>query len=196
MNMDWLKELQSVDFNDPSSWPLIFKAILAGIGCLLIMIAGYYLIISDQNLELERVRAEEARLKETFLEKKALALNLDAYKLQMQEAEETFGVLLKQLPNETEVPDLLIDITQAGLARGLNFERFKPEKVINRDFYAEMPVNIVVTGTYHQIGEFISDIAALPRIVSVDTFDLNSGAGDGGILRMEAVTKTYHYLEE
>ena len=196
LNMDWAKDLQNVDFNDPSSWPLIFKGIMAGIGCLLIMVAGYYLIISDQNLELERVRAEEARLKETFLQKKALAINLDAYKLQMQEAEETFGVLLKQLPNETEVPDLLIDITQAGLARGLKFDRFKPEKVINRDFYAEMPVNIVVTGTYHQIGEFISDIAALPRIVSVDTFDLASGAGDEGILRMEAVTKTYHYLEE
>jgi type IV pilus assembly protein PilO len=114
----------------------------------------------------------------------------------MAEAEETFGVLLKQLPNQTEVPDLLIDITQAGLARGLEFDRFEPQDVVNQDFYAEMPVSIIVTGTYHQIGEFVSDIAALPRIVSVDTFRLSRGDADSGELRMEAVTKTYHYLEE
>ncbi len=195
-NTDWVKELQSVDFNDPSSWPVSFKGILTFALCIVILIAGYYFIIKDQGVELEQAKVEEQKLKDTFLEKKALAINLEAYKLQMAVAEETFGVLLKQLPNQTEVPDLLIDITQAGLARGLKFDRFEPQNVVNQDFYAEMPVSIIVTGSYHQIGEFVSDIAALPRIVSVDTFRLSRGNPDSGELRMEAVTKTYHYLEE
>ena len=197
INMGWLNELKNLDINDPSSWSIGFKAIVAFVVSILILAAGYYLIIKDQRLDLERARAEEQKLKGTFLDKKALAVNLESYKLQMVEAEETFGVLLKQLPNQTEVPELLIDITQAGLARGLKFDRFKPEEVITHDYYAEMPVGITVTGTYHQIAEFVSDIAALPRIiVLVDTFKLTRGDPDSGVLRMVAVTKTYHYLEE
>jgi type IV pilus assembly protein PilO len=139
-------------------------------------------------------------LKNTYLEKKALAINLDAYKAQMIEAEETFGVLLKQLPNESEIPDLLIDMTQAGLSRGLQFEQIKPGALIEKEFYAEKMVNIRANGDYHQLAEFISDIAALPRIINVDNFKLgfgrNNSVNDDGKLKLSAVTKTYHYLED
>ncbi len=196
IDFSWVQELQEVDINDPSSWSYSVRVVVAVVVSILIVIAGYYFVIVDQRVELDRVSAAELTLKEDFLVKKALAINLEAYKVQMAEAEQTFEVLFQQLPNRTEVPDLLIDITQAGLARGLKFDRFKPEEVVDRGFYAEMPVSIVVTGSYHQIGEFVSDIAALPRIVSVDTFKLTRSDAGSGELRMEAVTKTYHYLEE
>ncbi len=167
---------------------------MAGVVCALIMVAGYWFVIKDQRATLESEQRQEPVLKDDFMEKKALAINLDAYKQQMIEAEETFGVLLMQLPNRTEVPDLLIDITQAGLARGLQFERFKPGAIVNRDFYAEMPVSVSVTGNYHQIGEFVSEIAALPRIVNLENFTVVPGRE--GMLRLDATTKTYHYLEE
>ena len=167
---------------------------MAGFACGLIFVAGYWFVIKDQRAVLESEQRQEVVLKADFMEKKALAINLDAYKQQMVEAEETFGVLLMQLPNRTEVPDLLIDITQAGLARGLQFERFKPGAIVNRDFYAEMPVSVSVTGNYHQIGEFISEVAALPRIVNIEDFQVAPGAD--GKLRLTATTKTYHYLEE
>ena len=145
---------------------------------------------------LDVVEKKEQQLKDTFLEKKALAINLDAYKDQMVEAEETFGVLLKQLPNESEIPDLLIDMTQVGLARGLQFEQIKPGVTIEKDFYAEKLVNIKANGSYHQIANFISDIAALPRIINVANFQLVRESDDSSNLSLEAVTKTYHYLED
>jgi len=163
--------------------------------CIVIVVAGYYLIIKKQQEELEVVARKEPQLKSTFLEKKALAINLDAYKQQMIEAEETFGVLLKQLPNESEIPDLLIDMTQVGLSRGLQFEQIRPGNTIEKDFYAEKLVNIRANGEYHQIASFISDIAALPRIINVDNFSLTRRGG-GTNLTLRAVTKTYHYLED
>ena len=189
-----LEELNNIDITDIGGWPFGFKIIMAGFACGLIFVAGYWFVIKDQRAVLESEQRQEEVLKADFMEKKALAINLDAYKQQMVEAEETFGVLLMQLPNRTEVPDLLIDITQAGLARGLQFERFKPGAIVNRDFYAEMPVSVSVTGNYHQIGEFISEVAALPRIVNIENFQVAPGAD--GKLRLTATTKTYHYLEE
>lgn len=191
--MAFIDDLQNIDFEDIQSWPRDVKIFMAGILAVLIIALGYYFIIKDQQEQLKKVTAQEKTLRDTFLEKKALAINLDEYKKQMVEAEETFGVLLKQLPNKTEVPDLLIDITQAGLSRGLQFEQFKPAAVENKDFYSEMPVNITANGTFHQIAEFVSDVAALPRIVNIDNFKIER-TGDGA-LRMRAVTKTYHYQE-
>jgi len=161
----------------------------------LIIILGYYLIIKDKIADLASVERVEPQLKNTYLEKKALAINLDAYKAQMIEAEETFGVLLKQLPNESEIPDLLIDMTQVGLSRGLQFEQIKPGNTIEKDFYAEKLVNIRANGEYFQIASFISDIAALPRIINVANFKLSRKANSNN-LSLQAVTKTYHYLED
>ena len=129
------------------------------------------------------------------MNKKGLAINLPAYKQQMEEMEQTFGSLLRQLPNTTEVPDLLVDITQAGLGRGLEFALFRPEKEQPRDFYAEMPISVEVRGTYHELAQFVSDVAALPRIVTFGDINITSG-GKGSKLAMSAKAKTYRYLED
>jgi len=164
--------------------------------CVVIIAAGFHFIIQDQRKVLASEERKEPGLKDVFLEKKALAINLDAYKDQMVEAEETFGVLLKQLPNESEIPDLLIDMTQVGISRGLQFERIKPGNTINQDFYAEKNVEITANGTYHQIAGFVSDVAALPRIINVDNFSVRRVSDDSENLRFIATTKTYHYLED
>ena len=193
--MGLFEELSNLDVNDIGSWTRRVKLFMAALLCIGILILGYNFIIKDQILALENVQKKEPQLKNTFLEKKALAINLDAYKQQMIEAEETFGVLLKQLPNESEIPDLLIDMTQVGLSRGLQFEQIKPGNTIEKDFYAEKLVNIRANGEYFQIASFISDIAALPRIINVSNFSLKR-TGDSQNLSLNAVTKTYHYLED
>jgi len=190
-----IEELKSLDINDIGSWTRRVKLFMAGVLSILIIVAGYHFIIKDKRAELERVENQEPGLKDEFLEKKALAINLDAYKQQMVEAEETFEVLRRQLPNESEIPDLLIDMTQVGLSRGLQFEQIKPGNTVERDFYAEKLVNIRVNGDYYQIASFISDVASLPRIINVDNFTLSRQA-DTQNLTLQAVTKTYHYLDE
>jgi type IV pilus assembly protein PilO len=129
------------------------------------------------------------------MNKKALAVNLPAYKEQMEEMEQTFGSLLRQLPNTTEVPDLLVDITQAGLGRGLEFTLFRPEKELPKDFYAEMPISVEVRGSYHELAQFVSDVAALPRIVTFGDISITSASKDNK-LTMSAKAKTYRYMEE
>ena len=194
--MTLIEELGSLDVNDIGSWSRRVKLFIAGLACLGIVAAGYSMVIKPKNAELETVKRTEETLREEFLEKKALAINLDAYKAQMVEAEETFGLLLKQLPNESEVPDLLVDMTQVGLSRGLQFEQFKLGDTIAKDFYAEKLVNIRASGTYHQVAAFVSDIAALPRIINVANFKIDRGGREDSTVTFDAVTKTYHYLEE
>lgn len=187
-------DLRNIDPNDIASWPRSVKIAAGVLICLLILAAGYWFIIKDQLAELEKAERVEVTLREEFSRKKALAVNLEAYKQQMVEMQERFGVMLRQLPNKTEVPELLIDITQTGLGRGLQFELFQPRNKRVADFYAELPVNIKVKGTYHQLGQFVSDVAALPRIVTID--DLVLSRSNGNILTMSAVAKTYHYLDQ
>lgn len=189
-----LDDLRSIDLNDIASWPRSVKIAAAVLVCIVILAAGYWFIIKDQIAELEQAERQELALKDEFREKKALAINLDAYKRQMDEMQERFGVMLRQLPNRTEVPELLIDITQTGLGRGLRFDLFQPRNKRVADFYAELPINIRVRGTYHELGGFVSDVAALPRIVTIDDLAL-SPAGDN-TLTMSAVAKTYHYLDD
>lgn len=189
-----MDDLRSVDLNDIPSWPRSVKIAAAVLIALIILGVGYWFIIKDQLAELEKTERAELALREEFSEKKALAVNLEAYKQQMVEMQERFGVLLRQLPNKTEVPELLIDITQTGLGRGLQFDLFQPRNKRVADFYAELPINIRVRGTYHQLGEFVSDVAALPRIVTIDDLVLSPSGGDK--LTMSAVAKTYHYLDE
>jgi type IV pilus assembly protein PilO len=189
-----LDDLRSVDLNDVSSWPRSVKIAAAVLICIAILAAGYWFIVKDQLAELEKAERQEVALRDEFSRKKALAINLEAYKQQMVEMQERFGVMLRQLPNRTEVPELLIDITQTGLGRGLQFDLFQPRNKRVADFYAELPVNIRVRGTYHQLGEFVSDVAALPRIVTIDDLVLSPSGSE--VLTMSAVAKTYHYLDE
>ena len=194
--MSLIEELNGLDINDIGSWTRRVKILMAGLLCIVIIGAGFHFIIQEQRKVLASEQGKEPGLKNTYLEKKALAINLDAYKVQMVEAEETFGVLLKQLPNESEIPDLLIDMTQVGLSRGLQFERIKPGVNIDKDFYAEKNVNIIANGTYHQIAGFVSDVAALPRIINVSDFSVERVSDTSENLRFSATTKTYHYLED
>jgi len=193
--MGILEELQNLDINDIGSWSRRVSLIIATLVAVGLVVAGYHFIIKKQISTLESVEKKEPGLKTVFLDKKALAINLEAYKRQMVEAEETFGVLLKQLPNQSEIPDLLIDMTQVGLSRGLQFQQIRPGNVVQKDFYAEKLVNVKATGTYHQVAGFVSDIAALQRIINVDNFTLSRNQ-DTDELTLNAVTKTYHYLDE
>lgn len=189
-----LDDLRSIDLQDIAGWPRSVKVFAAVLVCVLILAAGYWFIVKDQIAELDKAERQELALKDEFMGKKALAINLEAYKQQMVEMQERFGVMLRQLPNKTEVPELLIDITQTGLGRGLQFQLFQPKNKRVADFYAELPINIRVSGTYHQLGEFVSDVAALPRIVTIDDLVLSPSRGE--ILTMSAIAKTYHYLDE
>ena len=191
MNLDVIK---NIDINNPSTWPLAVKIAGIVLASGLILLAGYMLFLQDQYEQYQRKEAEEITLKDTFLNKKAMAINLPAYKQQMEEMQQTFGVLLRQLPNTTEVPNLLVDITQAGLGRGLDFVLFKPEKERPVEFYAELPISIKVVGTYHELGGFISDVAALPRIVTFGDINISTEAKTGK-LTVSAQAKTYRYLE-
>lgn len=192
--MGLMEELSSLDINDIGSWTRRVKLLMSGLLCIVILGLGYNFIIKEQNVKLAAEKSKEPGLKQNFLDKKALAINLDAYKAQMVEAEETFSLLKKQLPNESEIPDLLIDMTQVGLSRGLQFEQIKPGLTIAKDFYAEKNVNIIANGTYNQIAGFVSDVAALPRIINVSNFALSQRTD--GLLSFTATTKTYHYLED
>lgn len=189
-----LDDLKSINANDPSSWPLPVKIAAIAVVCLLILGGGYWFVIQGEIEQYDADQAKEAQLRETYLNKKALAINLPAYKQQMEEMEQTFGSLLRQLPNSTEVPDLLVDITQAGLGRGLEFVLFRPEKEQPRDFYAELPISLQVTGTYHELALFVSDAAALPRIVTFGDINITGGS-KGNRLTMSAQARTYRYIE-
>lgn len=196
--MSFLDDLRNINPNDPSSWPLPIKIGGIGVTSVLILVAGFWFLIQGGLDEYAAGQKKEEGLRETFLSKKALAVNLPAYKQQMEDMRRTFGSLLRQLPNTTEVPDLLVDITQAGLGRGLEFVLFRPEKESPKDFYAELPISIEIRGSYHDLAQFISDVAALPRIVTVGDISVSapSGAAKGNVLSMSARARTYRYLDD
>jgi type IV pilus assembly protein PilO len=190
-----LDDLKNIDVNNLSSWPVPIKITGILLVCGVILFAGFWFLIQGEWEEYGAAQKTEEGLRETYLNKKALAVNLPAYREQMEEMEQTFGSLLRQLPNTTEVPDLLVDITQAGLGRGLEFTLFRPEKEQPKDFYAEMPISIQVHGSYHELAQFVSDVAALPRIVTFGDIIITS-VGKDKKLTMSAKAKTYRYLEE
>jgi len=190
-----LDELRKLNPKDVASWPLLPK--LLALGCVFVLIvgAGYWFVWQHQLDELEAAKKNEEELRTTFLEKKKKAINLEAYRKQLADIEQSFGALLKQLPNKSEMDALLTDINQAGLGRGLQFELFRPAAQESMsDFYAELPITLKVSGNYHDMGSFASDVAQLPRIVTLN--DLNVSAGKDGVLTMDAVAKTYRYLDE
>ncbi|HEC13703.1 MAG TPA: pilus assembly protein PilO [Acidiferrobacteraceae bacterium] len=186
-------DLKNLDINDIASWPIPIKIIGTVIVSALILALGYWFFIQDQLDTLDKAERKEQALRANFLTKKALAINLPAYRKQMADMEEDFGVMLRQLPNKTEIPELLIDITQAGLSRGLKFELVKPGTKIYSDFYATLPIDLNVVGTYHELGQFVSDLAALPRIVSLGNIDITPVKNK---LSMKTIALTYHYLDE
>ena len=190
-------DLNNLDFSNIGSWPVAVKGVLIAIVAVGVLALGYFVDIQAQQENLERITNEEKRLKEDFEFKQAKAANLDAYKAQMVEMEDSFGAMIRQLPSKTEVEDLLIDISQTGLASGIEFQLFKPLAEKHIEFYAELPITLKMTGTYHQFGEFVSGIAALPRIVTLENISITGGKGKKkGNLTMDVTAKTYRYLDE
>jgi type IV pilus assembly protein PilO len=191
MNLD---DIRRLNLRDAGNWPWSVKGAALAIVFVAIVVLGWALAWRDQWDALDAARDEESKLRSEFTAKKLQAINLALYVDQKREIEESFGMLLKQLPNKSEMDALLIDINQAGLGRGLQFELFKPAaQETFSDFYAELPINLKLTGNYHDIGAFASDIAQLPRIVTLNDILITTGKDS---LVMEAVAKTYRYLDE
>ena len=180
--------------NDPGAWPLIPKlTMLVGLFVAL-LVAGWWFLWSDQLAELEGKQKEEETLKQQYLDKKRQAVNLDLYIEQLAEIDRSFGALLKQLPNKSEIEALLIEVNQAGLGRGLQFDLFRPGAEQVKDFYAELPIAVKINGGYHDFGAFAADIAKLPRIVTLTNISIVPGKD--GVLALDATTKTFRYLDE
>src|SRR5574343_93373 len=187
-------EFRYLNPNDPGAWPLIPKVVILAGWFLAVLIAGWWFVWSDQLTELETKEQEEQTLRQQYLEKKRQAINLDLYTQQLADIDRSFGALLKQLPNKSEIESLLIEINQAGLGRGLQFELFRPGNEEFKDFYAELPIAVRINGTYHDIGAFAADIAKLPRIVTLN--NIASLPGKDGVLSLDAAIKTFRDLDE
>jgi len=189
------EEFQRTNWKDPGTWHaapkiLVLLAILAGIP-----LGGYFAINQGQLEELEQGQQKEVKLKDEYVNKKKQAINLDLHRQQLREIDTQFGALLKQLPNKSQMDALLVDINQAGLGRGLQFELFRPAATkMRRDFYAELPITVKVTGNYHDMGAFASDVGQLSRIVTLN--DVSIVAGNDGNLTMDAVARTFRYLDD
>lgn len=180
--------------NDPGAWPIVPKVtVLIGLFFAL-LVAGWWFVWSDQLSELETKENEQETLKQQFVDKKRQAVNLDLYTQQLAEIDRSFGALLKQLPNRSEIEALLIEVNQAGLGRGLQFELFRPGQELLKDFYAELPIAVKINGSYHDFGAFAADIAKLPRIVTLNNISIVPGKD--GVLSLDATTKTFRYLDE
>jgi type IV pilus assembly protein PilO len=196
--MNFIEELKNLDANDVGRWPFVFRAGVIAIVFVLVVGAGvYYTIVEDKAPALERVEQEEITLRDVFENKQRKAANFDAYKDQLAQMEQSFGTMLRQLPGETEIPSLIVDISQTGLAAGLQEKLFVPQPEVPRDFYAEKPITISLSGGYHEIANFVSGIAALPRIVTLH--DINITPDDPAkydTLTLAVTAKTYRYIEE
>lgn len=195
-----LQELNELDLSNIGDWPLAIKLVLVLILCALVVVGGYFGVITDQEERLARVQREEVDLRKEFEAKQAKAANLENYKKQLALMEESFGAMRRQLPDSTEVADLLVDVSQTGLAAGLEFELFQPQGEARKEFYAELPIKLRVQGNYHEFGEFVSGLAALPRIVTIHDVRIRPKSAKKGepaeMLVLEATAKTYRYLDE
>jgi type IV pilus assembly protein PilO len=180
--------------NDPGAWQAVPKYTVLFAVFIGILVAGWWFVWNDQLAELETREKELETLKQQFLDKKRIAVNLDLYTQQLAEIDRSFGALLKQLPNKSEIEALLIEVNQAGLGRGLQFELFRPSQELIKDFYAELPIAVKINGSYHDFGAFSADIAKLPRIVTLNNISIMPGKD--GALSLDATTKTFRYLDE
>ncbi len=196
--MNLVEELQSLDINDVGRWPLVFRAAVIAIVFVVVTVAGiWFVIVQDLKPQLERAEVEEESLRVTFENKQRKAANYDAYKAQLSQIEQSFGTMLRQLPGETEIPSLIVDISQTGLAAGLQEKLFEPQPEMPKDFYAEKPIKIQLSGGYHEIANFVSGVAALPRIVTLHNINITpEGRDEFDRLTLEVTAKTYRYLDE
>lgn len=192
--MNFVEELKNVDPKTPGSWPWLIKLAAFAAMFLAVVAAGAVFDWQDEYSSLQASRQEEEKLRDTFLTKKREAINLDIIKKQLIDTQQSFGALLKQLPSKSEMDALLTDINQAGLGRGLQFELFRPGPEVPTGVFTEQPITIKVSGNYDDLGKFASDISQLPRIVTLN--DISVAPGTGGLLTMDAVAKTYRYLDE
>ncbi len=194
-----LDQIRELDPNDPGRWPLTFRLGAIGVIFLVaVVLMAYFLAWKPKKPDLDAAREEEQQLLGTLEQKARKAANLDAYKAQLAEMEQSFGAMLRKLPNKTEVPNLLTDISQQGSGAGLDQKLFQPSQQVNKDFYAELPIKMRLTGTYHAIGAFVSGIAALPRIVTLHDIEITpvSKAAGTDLLQLDVTAKTYRYLDE
>ena len=195
------EQIQSFDPNELSadnigSWPMFVKAIVWVIVFSAIIFGGYKFIISDMELKYSQAQVKEVSLKKSFSDKAYLAANLEAYRKQMAEMEDSFGALISQLPSDTEVPGLLEDITNKGTSSGLDFKKIGLQSEVTKEFYIELPISISVEGAYHDMGAFVSGVASLPRIVTLTDFTIKPLERDGGrTLQLDIIAKTYRYKE-
>ena len=196
--MNLMEELRSLDPRDPGRWPLVVRAGAVALCFILLSCVLTYVFVWDEQVpELQKREDTEQTLRSEFKAKHAKAVNLEVYKQQLKDIERSFGALLRQLPGKTEVPNLLVDISQTGLSAGLEEKLFQPQPEQKKDFYAELPIKISLTGSYHQFGEFVSGIAALPRIVTLHDIEIKSANKDAyDQLTLELTAKTYRYLDE
>jgi len=193
-----IKELQSLDPKSIGNWPLFARVAALIILYIAVLVGGYYFLIQQQREDLAQLADKETSLKADFESKAAQAANLDTYKKQLDDMQKSFGTMLKQLPGQTEIPSLLQDISQAAQVDGLKQDLFKPGSESPKDFYAEKPIDLTLEGSYHEFGKFVSDVAALPRIVTLHDIDIKPTGGDstGTNLTMTLQAKTYRYLED
>lgn len=196
--MTFLEQLKTLDRRDVGRWPLLFRLLLVSLIFLVVSVGlVYYFVWNGQRPKLQQAEQEEQELRATFDQKQRKAANFDQYKAQLAEMERTFGAMLRQLPGKTEVPSLLVDISQTGLAAGLEEKLFQPSNEVRRDFYAELPIKIRLTGSYHELGTFVSGIAALPRIVTLHDIEMKPEDKDSlDQLVLDVTAKTYRYLDE
>ncbi len=196
--MNLVDELQSLDVNDIGRWPLAFRAAVIVITFIAVTFAGiWFTIVKDKRPQLQAAQQEEQTLRVTFENKQRKAANYDAYKAQLAQIEQSFGTMLRQLPGETEIPSLIVDISQTGLAAGLQEKLFQPQSEIPKDFYAEKPIKIQLSGGYHEMANFVSGVAALPRIVTLHNINITPeerGVYDN--LSLEVTAQTYRYIDE
>ena len=196
--MNVVDELKSLDVNDVGRWPFAFRAAVIAIVFVAVLGLGiYWTIIEDKAPQLQRAQDEEGTLRISFENKQRKAANYDAYKAQLAQMEQSFGTMLRQLPGKTEIPSLIVDISQTGLAAGLQEKLFQPQSEIPKDFYAEKPITISLSGGYHEIANFVSGIAALPRIVTLHDINITpDNSDDYDRLTLQVTAKTYRYLED
>ena len=203
--MKFLNDLQSLDRNNIGGWPKSVKMFFTGLLLALIVLAGWYFLVSDQQDLLQSAVTKEDQLKKEFSDKQAKAVNLEDLQQQLDEMQDMLRQLLRQLPSKTEMPELLIDVSQTALSAGLETELFQPGPESPKDFYAEKPIQLRMVGTYHQFGTFISGVASLPRVVILTMHDVSltpknkdpkGGAAANGLLVLQGTVKTYRYLDE
>ena len=196
--MSIVDDLRALDMNDPGRWPLPIRLVAVGIAFVAILAAGIYMfVIQDEKPLLDRAKQEESELRSTFEDRQRKAANFDAYRTQLAEIERDFGAMLRQLPGKTEVPSLLTDIAQTALGAGLDEQLFQPTGEIQKDFYAEQPIKLRYSGSYHELGNFVSGIAALPRIVTLHDISIHHDEKKPtDELTLDVTAKTYRYLDE